>query len=159
MTGNPLFGSVAGGRLRVGIAGAGAIALASAAWLHQAGHGAMLWSPGGKGAQALRTQPLQAGGLHPCAVAVEVAADAETLCRDADVLLIALPVNGHRRVMDALLPWLRDGQTVIVSSMASLSALYLYESARVGLKTGDHMPRGFLHRHDIVHDHAFGRGL
>jgi opine dehydrogenase len=46
------------------------------------------------------------------------------------VLLLALPVNGHKRVMDALLPFLRDGQTVIVSSMASLSSLYLHESAR-----------------------------
>jgi opine dehydrogenase len=116
--------------LRVGIAGTGAIALASAAWLRQAGHGVMLWSPGGQGAEALRTQPLEAGGVQPCTVTVEVADDAERLCLASEVLLLALPVNGHRRVMDALLPFLRDGQTVIVSSMASLSALYLHESAR-----------------------------
>ncbi|WP_431108907.1 NAD/NADP octopine/nopaline dehydrogenase family protein [Variovorax paradoxus] len=116
-------------RYRVGIAGAGAIALASAAWLRQAGHAAMLWSPGGQGAEALRTQPLEASGVQPCTVAVEVAKDAAELCLASDVLLIALPVNGHKRVMDALLPSLRDGQVVIVSSMASLSALYLYESA------------------------------
>ncbi|WP_354373884.1 NAD/NADP octopine/nopaline dehydrogenase family protein [Variovorax paradoxus] len=120
----------AGERLRVGIAGTGAIALASAAWLRQAGHGVMLWSPGGQGAEALRTQPLEAGGVQPCTVTVEVADDAERLCLASEVLLLALPVNGHRRVMDALLPFLRDGQTVIVSSMASLSALYLHESAR-----------------------------
>lgn len=125
----------AGKHLRVGIAGAGAIALASAAWLRQAGHGAMLWSPGGQGAQALRTQPLEAGGVQPCSVTVQVADDAAQLCQASDVLLIALPVNGHRRVMDALLPFLRDGQAVIVSSMASLSSLYLYESAlRAGLR-------------------------
>lgn len=118
------------GRLRVGIAGAGAIALASAAWLRQAGHGAMLWSPGGRGAEALRTQPLEAVGVQPCRVTVEVAGDAAQLCGASEVLLIALPVNGHRRVMDALLPFLRDGQTVIVSSMASLSSLYLHEGAR-----------------------------
>lgn len=115
---------------RVGIAGTGAIALASAAWLRQAGHGVMLWSPGGQGAEALRTQPLEAIGVQPCTVTVEVADDAERLCLASEVLLLALPVNGHRRVMDALLPFLRDGQTVIVSSMASLSALYLHESAR-----------------------------
>jgi len=120
----------AAGRLRVSIAGTGAIALASAAWLRQAGHAAMLWSPGGQGAEALRTQPLEAAGVQPCRVAVEVAGDAAQLCRASDVLLIALPVNGHRRVMDALLPFLRDGQTVIVSSMASLSSLYLHEGAR-----------------------------
>jgi len=120
----------AGKRLRVGIAGTGAIALASAAWLRQAGHGVVLWSPGGQGAEALRTQPLEASGVQPCTVTVEVADDAERLCLASEVLLLALPVNGHRRVMDALLPFLRDGQTVIVSSMASLSALYLHESAR-----------------------------
>jgi opine dehydrogenase len=120
----------AGKRYRVGIAGAGAIALASAAWLRQAGHEVKLWSPGGQGAEALRTQPLEASGLQPCSVTVEVADDAAQLCHVSDVLLLALPVNGHRRVMDALLPSLRDGQTVIVSSMASLSSLYLYERAR-----------------------------
>jgi len=120
----------AGQRHRVGIAGAGAIAFASAAWLRQAGHFVTLWSPGGQGAEALRTRPLEAGGVLACSVSVEVADDAAQLCQAADVLLLALPVNGHRRVMDALLPFLRDGQTVIVSSMASLSSLYLYEGAR-----------------------------
>jgi opine dehydrogenase len=110
----------AGKRYRVGIAGTGAIALASAAWLRQAGHHVMLWSPGGHGADALRTQPLEAIGAQPCSVTVDVADDAAQLCRASDVLLLALPVNGHRRVMDALLPFLRDGQAAIVSSMASL---------------------------------------
>jgi opine dehydrogenase len=77
----------------------------------------------------LRTQPLEAGGVQPCTVTVEVADDAAQLCHAADVLLLALPVNGHKQVMDALLPSLRDGQTVIVSSMASLSSLYLHEAA------------------------------
>ena len=115
---------------RVGIAGTGAIALGSAAWLRQMDHSVTLWSPGGQGAEALRTQPLEASGVLPCSVTVEVADDAAQLCHASDVLLLALPVNGHRRVMDALLPCLRDGQAVIVSSMASLSSLYLYENAR-----------------------------
>jgi opine dehydrogenase len=115
---------------RVGIAGTGAIALASAAWLRHAGHAVTLWSPGGQGAEALRTQALEASGVQPCSVTVEVADDPAQLCHASDVLLLALPVNGHRHVMDALLPFIRDGQTVIVSSMASLSSLYLYESAR-----------------------------
>jgi opine dehydrogenase len=120
---------VEGRKYRVGIAGAGAIALASAAWLRRAGHGVTVWSPGGRGADELRTQPLEAGGLQSFSVSVEVADDAAGLCAASDVLLLALPVNGHRRVMDALLPFLRDGQTVIVSSMASLSSLYLHEAA------------------------------
>ncbi|RTQ31176.1 NAD/NADP octopine/nopaline dehydrogenase [Variovorax gossypii] len=118
-----------GRKYRVGIAGAGAIALASAAWLRRAGHGVTVWSPGGRGADALRTQPLEAGGIESFSVSVDVADDAAGLCANSDVLLLALPVNGHRQVMDALLPFLRDGQTVIVSSMASLSSLYLHEAA------------------------------
>ena len=115
---------------RVGIVGTGAIALASAAWLRQAGHGVTMWSPGGHGADALRTQDLHASGLQSFSVSVAVADNACALCAACDVLLLALPVNGHRRMMDALLPGLRDGQTVIVSSMASLSSLYLHEAAR-----------------------------
>ncbi len=53
----------------------------------------------------------------------------ESLCGRTDVLLIALPVNAHKNAMDQLLPHLRDGQIVIVSSMCSLSSLYLYERA------------------------------
>jgi len=114
---------------QVGIAGAGAIALASAAWLIRAGHGVKVWSPSGTSTEMLLTNPLQVEGLQEGALMVPVADDAAALCRDSDVLLIAVPVNGHRCVMDALLPWLRDGQVVIVSSMASLSALYLHECA------------------------------
>lgn len=115
---------------RVGIAGAGAIALASAAWLHDAGHEATLWSPRGVGADALRTEPLQALGVLRTSARIRVVNDATELCAGADVLLMALPVNAHRRVMDSLLPALRDGQVVIVSAMSSLSSLYLYERAR-----------------------------
>jgi len=115
---------------RVGIAGAGAVALASAAWLRRAGHEVTVWSPGGRGADDLRTQALEASGVGAFSVQVAVADDAAGLSAASDVLLLALPVNGHKRVMDALLPVLRDGQTVIVSSMASLSSLYLHEAAR-----------------------------
>jgi opine dehydrogenase len=44
--------------------------------------------------------------------------------------VIAVPANGHRAVIDALLPALRSGQRVLISSMASLSALYLHEAAQ-----------------------------
>lgn len=114
----------------IGIAGTGGIGYATAAALAHAGHGVRLWSPGGLGASALRDAPLHATGVLQAEVKVAVAADAHALCAAADVLFIAVPVNGHRTVMDALLPHLASGQTVIVSSMSSLSALYLYEAAR-----------------------------
>jgi len=118
------------GALTIGIAGTGGIGLASAAWLAHRGHRVRVWSPGGRGADALRAAPLSSTGVLQAQVAVAVAGDAQALCAGADVLVIAVPVNGHRTVMDALLPHLTEGLVVIVSSMSSLSALYLAEHAR-----------------------------
>jgi opine dehydrogenase len=115
--------------VKVGILGCGGIGLGSAAFLAVRGHEAMVWSPGGKGAEALRGEPLQAGGTVEARVAVRVAGSVAELATWSDVLLVAVPLNGHRAVMDALLPHLRAGQMVIVSSMCSLSSLYLYEAA------------------------------
>ena len=123
--------------MRIGIAGTGAIGLATAAWLSQGehgGHAVTVWSPRASSsrldAKGLRKVPLSSTGLLQTETRVAVADNAAALAADADVLLIAVPVNGHRHVMDALLPHLRDGQTVIISAMGSLSALYLFEAAR-----------------------------
>lgn len=115
--------------MRVGIAGTGGIALACAAWLARTGHTVALWSPGGNGAAALRATPLQTSGVFEGAVPLPVVDAAGALAADADVLLVAAPVNSHRAIADALLPHLRDGQTVVVSAMCSLSSLYLLEAA------------------------------
>lgn len=116
--------------MKIAIAGTGGIGYASAAWLAHAGHEVALWSPTGDSAAALREAPLTSTGVLQASVKVRVAATASALAGNAEVLIVAVPVNGHRAVMDALLPHLADGQTVIVSSMSSLSALYLSESAR-----------------------------
>lgn len=115
--------------MKIGILGTGATGLGNAAWLAHAGHEVMVWSPGGAGAGALRQAPLRCEGILECEVRVGVADDLRQLAQGAQVLLVALPVNGHRAVMDRLLPQLQSGQTVIVSSMNSLSALYLFEQA------------------------------
>jgi opine dehydrogenase len=117
--------------MRIGVAGTGGIGCASAAWLAHAAHEVSVWSPGGRGADALRDAPLQSDGVLQASVRVRVADDAKTLVSRSDVLLVAVPVNGHKAVMDQLLPHLRSGQMVIVSSMASLSALYLFEQAAI----------------------------
>jgi opine dehydrogenase len=115
--------------MRVAVAGTGGIGFASSAWLAHAGHDVRVWSPGGQGALALRDAPLQAKGVLDASVCVTVAQDPRELLDGAQAVLIAVPLNGHQAVMDSLLPHLASGQTVIVSSMASLSALYLYEQA------------------------------
>lgn len=120
--------------MKIGIAGTGGIGFASAAWLAHAGHEVRLWSPGGQGALALRDSPLQSGGVLEASVRVRVTPDERALVQGANVLIVAVPVNGHKAVMDRLLPHLESGQTVFVSSMASLSALHLFEqAARRGL--------------------------
>lgn len=116
-------------RLKIGIAGSGAIGLAYAAWVSHGQHDVSVWSPQTGSAELLRSEPLRATGLLEEAFQVSYAKSAEELATGVDVIIIALPLNGHRAVMDALLPHLRTGQIVIVSSMASLSSLYLYEGA------------------------------
>jgi opine dehydrogenase len=114
--------------MHIGIAGTGGIGLASGVVCRGAGRGVVVWSPRGDSAAALRAAPLEARGVIEASVRVRVATSAAELAA-APVLLIAVPVNGHKAVMDNLLPHLDSGHTVIVSSMASLSALYLYEQA------------------------------
>ena len=112
--------------MTVGIIGAGAIAYGAAAFLENAGHRAILWSPSGE-----RTKRLAAGEKLVATGAVEgafspgVAASAKVLVDAADVLMIALPGYGHKAVMDAIVPHVRSDQTILISSHASFGALYL----------------------------------
>lgn len=114
--------------IRVGIAGAGSIAFGTAAVLHGAGHDPMLWSPSGTSTAALaRGAPLTADGAVEARLTPRIAADAAALARENDVLVVALPGYGHRRVLDALAPHLAPHHQVIISSHASLGAVYLAE--------------------------------
>ncbi len=123
-------------RIKFGIVGSGGIGLACAAWTAQRGHEVSIWSPRGS-ATLLRHEPLCATGALEVTLLVGCADTALELAERADVILIAVPLNAHRMVMDALLPHLRSGQLVIVSSMASLSSLYLYERALTqGIRVG-----------------------
>ena len=113
---------------RVGIAGAGSIAMGTAALLHCNGHDPMLWSPSGKGTAALAGGgKLIANGAIDAAFRPRVAVDAEGLVRDNDVLILALPAYGHKAVMDAMAPHVRNAQHVVISSHASLGAIYLMQ--------------------------------
>ncbi|GGE88595.1 NAD/NADP octopine/nopaline dehydrogenase family protein [Stappia taiwanensis] len=111
---------------RVGIAGAGSIAFATAALLHDRGHEPMLWSPSGQGTAALANgDPLVATGALETTFSPRLAASAAELAAGNDVLVIAVPGYGHKAVMDALAPHIRAGQHIIISSHASMGALYL----------------------------------
>ena len=113
---------------KVGIAGAGSVAMGTAALLHDNGHDPMLWSPSGKGTAALAGGgKLIANGAIDAAFRPRVADSAEGLVRDNDVLVLALPAYGHKAVMDSMAPHVRDAQPVIISSHASLGAIYLMQ--------------------------------
>lgn len=111
---------------RVGLAGAGAIAYGTAALLCENGHQPTLWSPSGsrtaklaKGCALVATKAIQ-GDFHPA-----VASSAEQLAAHNEVLMLVLPGYAHKQVMDALAPHVQAHHTVIISSHASLGALYL----------------------------------
>lgn len=112
--------------IRIGIAGAGSIAFGTAALVAGNGHDPMLWSPSGTGTAALADgSPLTAEGALNAVLTPRIAVSARQLAEENDCLMIALPAYGHRPVMDALAPQVRDGQHVIISSHASLGAIYL----------------------------------
>lgn len=109
--------------MRVGVAGAGAVAMGSAALLRQGGHDPMLWSPSGRATAALRGG-VEASGALEATFRPRVGEDAAEVAAN-DAVLLALPTYGHRAVIEALAPHLRDGQPVIFSSHASFGALHL----------------------------------
>ncbi len=115
-----------GDEIRIGIAGAGSVAFGTAALAAANGHDPMLWSPSGTGTASLADGiPLTAEGALDTVLTPRIAATAGELAEENDCIMIALPAYGHRPAMDALAPGVRDGQHVIISSHASLGAIYL----------------------------------
>ena len=114
--------------VKVGIAGVGSVAMGTAAVLHHHGHDPMLWSPSGQGTAALAGDgTLVAHGAIDTAFRPRLAAGAEELVRENEVLVLALPAYGHKAVMDAMAPHVRRDQPVIISSHASFGAIYLMQ--------------------------------
>lgn len=119
--------------IRVGIAGTGAIGLATAALLNDAGHEATLWTPprGSKDRDPDNNQQDDAAkvvtvtGKMQGAFTPQWVESARKMVLDTDVIILCLPSNGHKRVLEDLAPHLQQHHTVIISSHASFGALYL----------------------------------
>jgi opine dehydrogenase len=109
---------------KVGIAGTGPIALGTAALLAQNGHDPMLWSPSGTGTTGLESGVISKGAIESV-FQPRIAKSVDGLVAENEILMIALPAWGHKNVMDDLAPHIAQGQQVIVSSHASMGALYL----------------------------------
>mmetsp|Transcript_28957 Transcript_28957/g.57808 ORF Transcript_28957/g.57808 Transcript_28957/m.57808 type:complete len:584 (+) Transcript_28957:77-1828(+) len=143
--------------LRVGIVGAGSIAFGTSSLLSSMGHDPMVWSPSGRGTQELvkgasRGQQqnngpnmhyeIQSSGALEQKFHVRVASTARELVRSNDnILVIALPVNGHKMVMEKLAPeiikWKLEQKSgnaelthIIISSHASLGAVFFMQLLR-----------------------------
>eukprot|EP00980_Cylindrotheca_fusiformis_P002542 scaffold599_cov94-Cylindrotheca_fusiformis.AAC.1 len=114
-------------QVRVGIVGAGAIAKATAALLTQAGHATtMLWSPSGASLPYdSDTTTMTATGAMDFEFSTKITQSGKQLVADNDVIVFALPANGHKKVFDELAPWFQSGQHIIISSHSSLGGLYL----------------------------------
>ncbi|GLS87141.1 opine dehydrogenase [Cypionkella aquatica] len=113
---------------RVLILGAGGVARGMAALLHSLGHEPMLWSPSGQGTRALASQPLQVTGALAGTLRVAIAQDLATALDWAEVVVLAMPANGHRAALDAVLPRLRADHTIIISAQLSLGGFYVHQA-------------------------------
>lgn len=117
--------------MRISVLGAGAIGKAYAAYLTARGHAVTIWSPSGRDLGRLSaTGILTVTGLFEGAFNVSVARDAARAAENAELLVVAVPANGHAAVIDAIVPHLKQSQTIIVSAELSMSALVLSESIR-----------------------------
>ena len=93
--------------MRVAVLGTGSIGLGGAALLAQNGHHPVIWSPSGKGVPELAAGAmLKVSGALEGSYRIEVAGRCADAVAGADIVFITLPANGHRMVMDAVLPHL-----------------------------------------------------
>jgi opine dehydrogenase len=131
--------------LKIGIAGAGAIAFGTASILSKNGYdNVMLWSPSGAGTINLVTTADDDGddggdereqqrtiistGALQHEFLPQIVSNAQQLVNESDILIVALPANGHKNVFDALIPHLSSScsnKHILISSHSSLGALYL----------------------------------
>jgi opine dehydrogenase len=105
---------------RVTVLGSGGIGLGAAAALAGNGHVPVVWSHSGAAGGALEAIGALTGRWD-----VSVTADCAAAVSGADAVLLALPANYHRAVIDAAAPHLSAGQVFIISGHLSFGALYL----------------------------------
>jgi opine dehydrogenase len=112
--------------VKVAILGAGGVGLGAAALVSRNDMDVCLWAPTSSGIAALIDgKPLVCKGVLEGELRVSASVDIGTAVEGAGVIIIAVPGNGHRAVMDLLAPHVRQDQVIAISSHMSLSALYL----------------------------------
>jgi opine dehydrogenase len=110
--------------MKLGILGAGAIALAHAAVAASKGHRVALWSPSGQSLPPPGDFVLQASGALQGDFAVQ-SASLDDAMAGADAVIISLPAYGHAAVMQVAALHIAPDQPVFVMPSLSLGGLLL----------------------------------
>lgn len=116
--------------MRIAILGAGAVGRANAAYLLTRGHEPVIWSPSGKSAAAFRDGPLVVEGEIAGEFRPLVADSAEAAMEGAELIVIALPANGHRMVYDEISRHAAPSQVIVINAQPVLGAFALQDRLR-----------------------------
>ncbi len=113
--------------MRIAILGAGAVGRASAAYLLERGHTPVIWSPSGKSTAGFREGGLIvegeiAGTFHP-----DIAQSAAEAINGTELIVVALPANGHRMVYDEIARHSTPRQVIVISAQPVLGGFALQE--------------------------------
>jgi opine dehydrogenase len=112
--------------VKVAILGAGGVGLGMAALMTSKGVDVCLWAPSPKGISAvLDGKPIVSTGVLEGQFRASATLEIAEAIEDANVIIVAVPGNGHKAVIDLLAPHVRGDQLIAISSHMSLSALYL----------------------------------
>ena len=111
--------------MKIAVLGAGNVALASAAFLAQAGHDVHLWSAFEQERAALADGVLSSEGVLNGRVKVTIDGDPKAAITQAGLVVIAAPAFGHQSLMSAAAPYLNASHAVLVHPVTGLSSLLL----------------------------------
>jgi len=107
--------------MKVGIVGAGAIAHGICALLDDEGHEVRIWSPSNRDLH----NDVEFEGAISRKLTVSHSSSAQDLAASSELIVFALPANGHKSTMDAIYPHLTAEHECVVSAHLSFSAEYL----------------------------------
>jgi opine dehydrogenase len=112
--------------VKVAILGAGGVGLGMAALMSSKNIDVRLWAPSPTGVQTLLDgKPIVSTGVLEGEFRASVNLDMAKAIEGADAIIVAVPGNGHKAVIDLLAPHVSADQLIAISSHMSLSALYL----------------------------------
>lgn len=112
--------------MKVGILGAGAVALSSAVFLAEKGHDVWLWSAFEDERRALAaTTKVVCEGSKTGEFGISVAEQVGAAVEGAEVVIIAVPAFGHEVIINAAAPFIAPGQYVVFKTATALGPVVL----------------------------------